>query len=360
MREIGYYEEQVTKLMESVEPVCKKSKEDVKSRWDLLCKPIRSLGKLEDIVIQLGGIRRSEFPKSRKRAVIIMSGDHGIVEEGVTQTGQEVTRSVVENMTKKASAVCVMAELAKADVIPVDIGIASDPKGANILRKKVRYGTNNFRKEEAMTREEAAQAIFYGIETVKELVGNGYDTFAIGEMGIGNTTTSSAICAAYLQCDAEEVTGRGAGLTSEGLKKKVLVIEEALALHKPNIDDVFDVLSKIGGLEIAGMTGCFIGAALYRRPMIMDGFISSIAALLAIELCPMCKEYILPSHCSKEPAGKQILDKIGMEPYFMMDMCMGEGTGAVMTFSMIDYALDCYHKIPKFEENNIEKYVPLQ
>lgn len=360
MREIGYYEEQVIKLMDSVEPVCKQSMEEVRSHWNTLCKPLGSLGKLEDIVVQLGGIRRTEYPKSRKKAVIIMAADHGIVEEGVTQTGQEVTRSVVENMTRKASAVCVMAELNQADVFPVDIGIASDPEGETIIRKKVCYGTNNFKKQAAMTREEVAQAILYGIETVKELVQKGYDTFAIGEMGIGNTTTSSAITAAYFQCPAKEVTGRGAGLTTKGLERKITVIEEALAFHKPNVEDMIDILSKIGGLDIAGMAGCFIGAALYRKPMIMDGFISTVSAMLAIKLCPICKEYMLPSHCSKEPAGKKVLEEIGLEPYFMMDMHMGEGTGAVMAFSVLDYALTCYNRIPKFEENKIEKYVPLQ
>lgn len=360
MREIGYYEKQVNTVIHSVEPLCKESMDEVKKKWDTLCKPIKSLGKLEEMVIQLGGIRRTEHPKSRKKAVIIMAGDHGIVEEGVTQTGQEVTKSVVESMTRKASAVCIMAELNHADVFPVDIGIASDPSGENVIRKKVRYGTNNFKKEKAMTREEAAQAVFYGIETVQELVQKGYDTFAIGEMGIGNTTTSSAICAAYFQCHAKEVTGRGAGLTSEGLERKIAVIEEALALHKPDTNDVFDVLSKIGGLDIAGMTGCFLGAALHRKPIIMDGLISSVSALLAVELCPTCKEYILPSHCSKEPAGRRILEKLDVEPYFLMDMCMGEGTGAVMAFSVLEYALACYNKIPRFEENKIEQYVPLE
>lgn len=359
MKEVGYYEEQVIKLIDLVEPVCKQTMEEVKEHWNTLCKPLGSLGKLEDIVVQLGGVYRSEYPKSRKKAVIIMAGDHGIVEEGVTQTGQEVTRSVVESMTKKASAVCIMAAQNQADVFPVDIGIASDPEGETILRKKVCYGTKNFKKQAAMTREEAAQAIFYGIETIKELVKKGYDTFAVGEMGIGNTTTSSAITAAYFQCSAREVTGRGAGLTTKGLERKIAVIEEAIQFHKPNKDDVFDLLSKIGGLDLAGMIGCFLGAALYRRPIIMDGFISTVSAMLAIKLCPICKEYMLPSHCSKEPAGKRVLEEIGIEPYFMMDMHMGEGTGAVMTFSLIDYALTCYHKIPKFEENKIEKYVPL-
>lgn len=354
------YERELKNLISSIEPICKEYMEEVEAHWDTLCKPLKSLGRLEELVITLGGIRRSEYPKSRKKAVIIMAGDHGIVEEGVSQTGQEVTRAVVESMTRQSSAVCVMAQLNQADVIPVDIGMAMDSNEKGIIRKKVRYGTGNFLKEDAMTREEACLAILHGIELTKELVSEGYDTFAIGEMGIGNTTTSSALCSAYFGCDAKEVTGRGAGLSKEGVNHKIQVINEAIARRKPEKEDVLDLLSKVGGLEIAGMVGCFLGAALYRKPMFMDGFISSVSALLAIKLCPTCKEYILPSHCSKEPAGKKVLSAIGVEPYFQLDMCMGEGTGAVMGFSILDYALACYNKIPKFQENKIEPYVPLE
>lgn len=359
MNKIGYYEQQLNVMIPLVEPLAEEEMEEVKKRWDTLCKPLKSLGKLEDMVIQLGGIRHTANPKSRKKAVIIMAGDHGIVEEGISQTGQQVTCSVIESMTKGASAVCVMAKLSNADVIPVDIGMASEPDGDTILRKKVRYGTNNFRKQPAMTREESAKAILNGIETVQELVQKGYDTFAIGEMGIGNTTASSAICSAYFECEAKDVTGRGAGLSTEALERKIKLIDEVIAYHKPDKEDVFDMLSKVGGLEIAGMTGCFIGAALYRKPIVMDGFISAVSALLAISLCPLCKQYIFPSHCSKEIAGKKVMEAVGLEPYFMLDMCMGEGTGAVMGLSMLDYALTCYQKIPRFEENKIEKYVPL-
>ena len=360
MKKEAYYEIELKRFIDSVEPLCEESMEEVKRRWDTLCKPLNSLGKLEDLVVTLGGIRRSEYPKSRKKAVIIMAADHGIVEEGISQTGQEVTKAVVESMTRNSSAVCIMAKLNGADVIPVDIGMATDSNEKGIIQKKVRYGTGNFRKEEAMTREEAALAILNGMELTKELISEGYDTFAIGEMGIGNTTSTSALCAAYFGCDAKEVTGKGAGLSKEALERKIQVINEALVKHNPKRDDVLDLLSKVGGIEIAGMIGCFLGAALYRKPMFMDGFISSMAALLAIELCPMCRGYILPSHCSKEPAGKKVLEAIGVEPYFLMDMCMGEGTGAVMGFSVLDYALACYNKIPKFKENHIEPYVPLK
>ena len=359
MKQEGYYERELKQLIASVEPICKESMEEVREHWDTLCKPLKSLGKLEELVITLGGIRRTEYPKSRKKAVIIMAADHGIVEEGISQTGQEVTKAVVESMTRNASAVCVMAKLNQADVIPIDIGMATDSEQKGIIRKKVRYGTKNFLKEEAMTREEVALAILNGIEVTKELVSEGYDTFAIGEMGIGNTTSTSALCAAYFECDAQEVTGKGAGLSDSGLQRKIQVINEAIAKHKPKKEDPLDLLSKVGGIEIAGMLGCFLGAALYRKPMFMDGLISSVSALLAVELCPMCKGYILPSHCSKEPAGKKVLEAMELEPYFLMDMCMGEGTGAVMGFSILDYALACYNKIPKFAENKIQQYIPL-
>lgn len=361
------YEQQLKEQIMQIHCIDYEKMERVKKRWDQLCKPLKSLGKLEQIVIQLSGITRSENPCSRKKAVVIMAADHGVVEEGVTQTGQGVTRSVVESMTKGGSAVCIMAKQNGADVFPVDLGIATDPipfqlegKEENpIIRKKIRYGTGNIKKEIAMTREEAARAILAGIDVIKELSHKGYDTFAVGEMGIGNTTISSAICSAYFNCDVEDVTGRGAGLSSEGFKKKQKVIKEALQLHKPDSSDPLDLLFKVGGLELAGMVGCYLGGAIEQKPVIMDGFISSVAALLATLLESKVKDYLLPSHCSKEPAGQRLLAELQMEPYLQMDMCMGEGTGAVLVFPLIDTALACYKQIPMFEENKIEPYVPL-
>lgn len=354
-----YFEQQLREKFVQIEEIDSSFMVQVEKRWDTLCKPLKSLGKLEEMVTRLGGMTRNVFPKSDKKAVLIMAADNGVVLEGVTQTGQEVTRLVVENMTKGNSAVCIMAKRNHADVIPIDIGIADDPIGDTIIQKKFRYGTGNIRIEQAMTREEAARAILSGMEVVQELTEKGYDTFAVGEMGIGNTTTSSAICAAYFGYEAEEVTGRGAGLSFEGVQKKQQVIKDALKLHKPDRNDPLDLLCKIGGLDIAGMVGCYIGGAICQKPMIIDGLISSVAALLAVSLEPKVKDYLFPSHCSKEPAGKRLLEELKLEPYLQMEMCMGEGTGAVLVFSLIDLALACYKEIPMFEENHIEAYVPL-
>lgn len=354
------YEQEVKNKMKEIHSISNDFMKKIEKEWEMRCKPIHSLGELEKIVIQLGGIQGTVSPKVNKKAVIIMAGDHGVVEEGVSQTGKEVTRLVVESMTKGKSAVCVMAKQVNAKVIPVDIGMESDSQAEGIVYKKVAYGTKNFTKEVAMTREQCAKAILVGIEVVKELSEQGYDCFAIGEMGIGNTTSVSAICSAYFSQPVEEMTGKGAGLSKEGYSNKLRAIKKALDLHKPQKTDIFDLVSKIGGLELAGMIGCFLGGAYYKKGMIFDGIISSLAAMLACQLCPTCKEYLFPSHCSKEPSAKLILEEIGLPSYFDLSMCMGEGTGAVMVFSLIEYALACYNEIPSFSENKIEQYVPFE
>lgn len=327
--------------------------------WDHLAKPIGGLGRLEEMAGQLAGIFADLHPQVTKRAIVIMAGDHGVVAEGVTQTGQEVTKSVMENMTVTASSITPFAKVAHADLIPVDVGIASDIEAPGVWKKKVRYGTGNIRKEAAMTREEAAQAVMAGMEVMEELKKQGYQAAAIGEMGIGNTTISSAIVSCLLDLPVEQVTGRGAGLTSEALKKKIRVIGESLALHQPDPEDMLDVLSKIGGFDVAGMLGCYLGGALYKIPVIIDGFISSVAAYMAVKMAPWVREYLFASHCSDEPAGKLMLEALSLEPYFYGNMRLGEGTGAAMCFSFMDYALAAYEGIPSFQEASIEDYIPL-
>lgn len=324
--------------------------------WDTLGKPLRSLGRLEEMVVRLSGIYRTTTPKIGKKAVIVMGADNGVVEEGVTQSGSEVTATVIKNMGRGIATVCVMGKLAQAEVIPVDIGIAADVESDRVWKRKIRYGTENITKRPAMTREEAVKAIETGIETAGKLKENGYGLLATGEMGIGNTTTSSAMAAVYLNLPAKEVTGRGAGLSAAGLSRKVEAVKKAIELHKPDKHDPIDVLHKVGGLDIAGLTGCFIGAGIYRVPILVDGFISCVAAYTAIKLCPGCREYIFESHCSKEPAGRRMLDALGMRAYLEADMCLGEGTGAVVAMSLFDYALTAYYGIPSFSSADLEAY----
>lgn len=346
-------------IMNGIKPLDEKAMELCAQRWNTLGKPLYSLGRLEEMVIQMAGIYRHPMARPKKKCVVVMAADNGVVAEGVTQTGQEVTKIVTENMTKKNASVCILSSISGADVVPVDVGIVTDCDNPKVINKKVKYGTDNMLKGPAMTRDEAIQAIMAGVEVTKDLIDKGYDLFATGEMGIGNTTTSSAICAVMLDQSVEKVTGKGAGLTSEALLHKIEVIKESIALNQPDKNDPLDVLSKVGGLDIAGLVGVYLGCAYYGKAVFVDGFISSIAALLAVRLVPAAKPYIFPSHCSNEPAGMMVLDAMDMQPYVLANMCLGEGTGAVMGFTICDYAMTAYHELPSFEDTKFGTYEPL-
>ncbi len=325
--------------------------------WDNIAKPLRSLGRLEEYIVQLAGIGRTERVVLGKKALVIMCADNGVVEEKVTQSGQEVTAIVAENFLDVKSCAAIMCKDTGTDIFPIDIGMAVDTP--RVEKRKVAYGTKNLAKEPAMTREEAVRAIETGIELAGELKEKGYGILATGEMGIGNTTTSSALVSVLLDIPPEQVTGRGAGLSTEGLRRKVDVIRRAVALHKPNPKDPIDVLSKVGGFDIAGLTGVFLGGAANGIPVVMDGFISAAAALLAVRLCPAASDYILASHVSKEPAGTLLLDVLEKKPALTCDMCLGEGTGAVAVFPLIEMGLHIYRDMSTFDETDIETYVPL-
>ncbi len=327
-------------------------------RWDKIAKPLKSLGKLESNLIQIAGIQRTSHICLQKKALIIMCADNGVVAEDITQTGQEVTAIVAENFLEEKSCAAIMCKDTKTDIFPIDIGMAVDtPK---VEKRKIAYGTKNMVLEPAMTREEAIRAIEVGITYVEELKLKGYNIIATGEMGIGNTTTSSAIASALLQIPVEEVTGRGAGLTTEGLKKKIQVIQRAIQKHRPNFQDPIDVLSKVGGFDLAGLTGVYLGCAAMEIPAVVDGFISSVAALLAMRICPLSKEYMIASHVSKEPAGAKILKEIGISPSLICEMCLGEGTGAVSLFPLLEMALHIYKKMSTFSQIDVEEYIPLE
>ncbi|MDD3218528.1 MAG: nicotinate-nucleotide--dimethylbenzimidazole phosphoribosyltransferase [Lachnospiraceae bacterium] len=325
-------------------------------RWDSIAHPLHSLGKLEDLLLQIAGVTKDATMHLGKKALVVMCADNGVVEEGVTQTGQEVTAIVAENFLQTRATASIMCKQTGADIYPVDIGIARD---TCIINHKIMYGTKNMAKEQPMTREQAVEALEVGIHMVEELKEKGYGILATGEMGIGNTTTSSAIAAVILDKDVEEVTGRGAGLSSAGLNRKIEVIKQAIALHKPDKNDGVDVLAKVGGLDIAGMAGVFLGGAALGIPVIMDGIISSVAALVAATICPQAKDYMISSHVSKEPAGHMVLDALGKDPCLHADMCLGEGTGAVALFPMIDLACAVYQGMSTFDDNNIEEYEEL-
>ncbi|NLL39266.1 MAG: nicotinate-nucleotide--dimethylbenzimidazole phosphoribosyltransferase [Clostridiales bacterium] len=327
-------------------------------RWDSIAKPLGSLGLLESVVCRLAAIKGSSDLEVPKKGVVVMCADNGVVEEEVTQTGQEVTAIVTENMSKGMSSVCKMSKVAGADVFPVDIGVYRQVHGDRIIQKNIRRSTANMTKGPAMTRQEAIKAIETGIEIVSGLKEKGYGLLATGEMGIGNTTSSSAIAAVLLDREPSVVTGRGSGLSSEGLARKIKAIEKAIEINKPNPADALDVLSKVGGLDIAGLAGVFIGGAACKIPVLVDGFISGISALVAVRLCPNVKDYILASHISGEPAGDMVLEALELEPFLNARMRLGEGTGAVAVMPIIDMALAVYCGMSTFDEVNIEAYTP--
>ncbi len=325
--------------------------------WNSIRHPLHSLGKLEDVVIQIAGIQQTPEVHVDKKALIVMCADNGIVEEGVTQSDQEVTAQVSENFLSEKATAAILCRKAGADIFPIDIGIYRDTAVRNC---KIAYGTKNFAKEPAMTKEEAIRAIEVGISLVREKKEDGYQILATGEMGIGNTTTSSAIASVLLDRPVEEMTGRGAGLSSDGLHRKITVIQNAVDRYQLRADDPLNVLAKVGGLDIAGLTGIFLGGAAYRIPIVVDGFISAVAALLAVRICPAAEPYIISSHVSKEPAGASILDALHKSPLLTCDMCLGEGTGAVMLFPLLDMALEVYHNMTTFEADHSEAYVELK
>lgn len=328
-------------------------------RWDSIAKPLRSLGLLEEAVVRIAGMTGAPAVKLGRRAVIAMCADNGVVAQGVTQTGQEVTAIVTENMSTGDTSVCRMAAAAGAEVIPVDIGVARPVAGERIRQYNIRRGTADMTQGPAMTREEAVKAVETGIQMVRELKDKGYGLIGTGEMGIGNTTTSSALASVFLNRPPEQVTGRGAGLSSAGLERKIKAIETAIQVNKPNPADPLDVLSKVGGLDLAGLCGVFLGGAACRIPVLVDGFISSAAALTAARLCPAAVDYMLGSHASNEPAGRMVLEELGLKPFLYANMCLGEGTGAAAVMPLLDMALAVYDGMTTFADEQIEAYQPL-
>jgi nicotinate-nucleotide--dimethylbenzimidazole phosphoribosyltransferase len=341
-------------LLQTITPPDEGAMQAARDHWNGIAKPIGSLGLLEDAVVQIAGLSGSPRVSLGKRAVLVMCADNGVVAEGVTQTGQEVTALVAGNMVKHDSSVCRMAEVAGADVFPIDMGMIAPAAGVRDCH--IRRGTGNFVRERAMTREEAAQAVLTGIRLVGELKDEGYGVVATGEMGIGNTTTSSAMMAAFLGLEPGSVTGRGAGLSDEGLKRKIRAIETALKLHRPDPADALDVLSKVGGLDIAGICGTFLGGAIYRIPVLVDGFISAVGALAAQRLAPLSRHAMLAAHVSAEPAAARLLEVLGLKPMITAGLRLGEGTGAVAALPLLDMALAVYDGMVTFDNIGMEAY----
>ncbi|MCR4687380.1 MAG: nicotinate-nucleotide--dimethylbenzimidazole phosphoribosyltransferase [Lachnospiraceae bacterium] len=332
------------------------AKKRVKARLDNIAKPLDSLGVFEDVLCRIGAIKRDDNIYLNKRALVVMCSDNGVVEEGVSQSDSSVTLSVVKNMSKRKSSVMVMCDKTGVDPYVVDVGVDTDEEVPGVLNKKIQRGTKNFVIEEAMTDEDVIKAINVGISMVEDLKKEGYDIILTGEMGIGNTTTSSAICASILKLPAADVTGRGAGLDSIGLIKKTLVIDDAIKKYNLYKANAFDILKSVGGYDIAALTGICIGGAKYQIPVVLDGAITMAAALVASKLVPGVEEYLIASHMGRECLCKKVSENLGLKPVINGDMALGEGTGAVMMLSLLDNVLEVYNRAANFDEIKIDNY----
>jgi len=326
-------------------------------RWSVVAKPLKSLGALEDLVTQIAAVKAQPRFSLRRRVLAVMCADNGVIAQGVTQTDESITALVAADLAKDCSSANLMAHVAGCDVRPVDVGIKNPPLTPGIVNKSVAPGTADFTQGPAMTREQALQAVQAGIDTAAECAERGYDLLLSGEMGIGNTTTGTAVACVLLGLEPAAITGRGAGLSSAGLARKVSAIERGIALNRPDPADALDVLAKLGGLDIAAMAGLYIGGALHRLPVIIDGVISAVAALVAARLCPACCAAMLPSHMSSEPAAQKVFAALGMKPVIDAGLHLGEGTGALCLLPLLDMAMSLYDGLV-FSDIGMDAYTP--
>ena len=315
---------------------------------DYCLKPPGSLGKLEDIARQVSGITGKIHNRISRKVIVVMMADNGVCTEGIAMYPQDITRIGADFVTSGRMGINFLANHAGADILAVDIGIQVEVDLPKVIKRKIRYGTANFLKEPAMTREEAVRAIETGIEITSQAIDEGYDLVGTGEIGIGNTTASSAVLYAFTGAPIDRVVGRGAGLTDEAFAKKKEVVKSAVDLHRPDPDDPLDVLAKVGSLDIAGLTGVYLACAARRVPVVTDGLISNVAALAAIRLKPEAVEYMIPSHISFEPGAKLLVEITGLEPMLDMNMRLGEGTGCALAFNIIEASLKMIEEMGTF------------
>ena len=342
--------------LREIKPLDEKAMVAARARQDTLTKPLGSLGRLEELSTKLAGIRGEPIPRINHKAIVTMAADHGVVAEGVSAYPQAVTPQMVLNFLRGGAGINVLGRHVGARIIVVDMGVASDiePHTA-LVSRKIAYGTQNMARGPAMSREQAIRSIEVGLEIVKEEVKKGLDIVGTGDMGIGNTTPSSAITAAMTGEKVAKVTGRGTGLDDRQLAHKVEVIERALRVNQPNPDDTIDVLGKVGGFEIGGLCGVILGAAAYRIPVVIDGFVSGAAALIAVGLSPTAKDYLIASHCSVEIGHKAILKYLGLKPILDLELRLGEGTGAALGIFLVEAAAKVLAEMATFAEAGVSE-----
>ena len=332
------------------------AKEQARWKWDHVAKPLNSLGLLEDMIVKIAGIQGTPEVRIDRRCALVFCADHGVVAEGVSQSGSEVTSIVAKSIVEGSANINLMAGAVNADVFAVDMGMLAAVPGT--IDRRIAAGTGNMAQGPAMTRAQAEDALQAGIDLVGEMKARGYYIIATGEMGIGNTTASTAMSCVMLGFSPEEMTGRGAGLSDAGLIRKRSAIQRAISVNAPDSSDPIDVLAKVGGLEIAGMAGAFLGGAKHRVPIIIDGVISAVAALVAARINPEAKDFMLPSHMSRESAARRIMDELGLSPIIHAGMALGEGTGAIALLPILDMALRVYHGPHTFDDLGMDAYTP--
>lgn len=347
----------IAQRIKAIEPVDTKFHEIAQKRLDSLTKPIGSLGRLEEFALRLAGIKRSAMPEIGRKAIFTFAGDHGVARAGVSAYPAEVTPQMVLNFIRGGAAINVLARHAGADVVVVDMGVNYDfdEEMPGLVNRKVRKGTSNIAEGPAMSRPEAEQSIAAGFDLAVEYAAKGYGLLGTGDMGIGNTTPSSAIAACVTGKSVAEVTGRGAGLPGEAVPAKVKIIEQALAINKPDPRDGIDLLTKVGGFEIGGIAGLCLGAAASKTPVVVDGLISTAGALIAYLIEPRCIQYMFSAHRSVEIGHTSMLSHMGLDPMLDLKMRLGEGTGAALGMTLIEAGLKMYKEMATFADAGVSE-----
>ena len=336
--------------LNAIRPLDEFAMAGARDRQAQLAKPPGSLGRLEDLSIQLAGITGQVHNRIEKKHLLVFAADNGVVAERVSSAPQSVTLMQTINLTRHKTGASTLCKHFGCGITVCDVGVNADIREPAVLNRKIAYGTQNIAGGPAMTQEQAVQAILTGIDLAKK---TDADVLGVGEMGIGNTTTSSAVLSVLLDASVEDVTGRGGGITDDSFRKKKEVIKTAIAVNQPDKNDVIDVLSKVGGFDIAAMCGAFIGAAVSRRPVVIDGFISAVAALCAYKLCPNVKGYLIPSHASYEIGYKLAMDAMDLQPLFLLGMRLGEGSGCPLAFQALDAACAIINDMATFDQAGI-------
>ena len=346
--------EALRELTGSVAGLDESAMEAAKQRQAALAKPPGSLGRLEALSVQLAGITGQIYNKTDKKSLLVFCADNGVVHEGVVSAPQSVTLAQTVNLARGKTGAAVLAKQFGCALTVVDVGVNADIPEPTVVSRKIAYGTGNIAQGPAMTEEQALQAILTGAEIAAETARNGADVIGVGEMGIGNTTTAAAVLAALTGSAVKDVTGRGAGLTDAAYEKKRAVIETALRVNHPDRDEVMDVIAKVGGFDIAAMAGAFLGAAKMRVPAVIDGFISAVAALAAVRLCPNARAYLIPSHASYEVGYRVAMEALALEPMLSLDMRLGEGSGCPLAMALLEAACAVTNDMATFAEAQID------